>query len=224
MKNVNTSPRPLVDWEAVERDYRPGVLSLAEIGRLHGVTKGRISQVSKRDGWVRDLAARIKVKAEAKLNEAAVNAALNDPRRKATDEQTVEAVAALKVNVLLGQRGDVAVVRVLQRKLAAELTTVSDNLPALEELGDAMRSEDERGQDKRNDLYRAILALPARIKATRDLSEAQRVTVELEGRLFGIAGGEVPTTPVAQLTDEELTRRLQHFVDRAALPVAVTRA
>jgi len=112
----------LVDWEAVERDYRTGVLSLAEIGRLHGVTKGRISQVSKRDGWVRDLAARIKIKAEAKLNEVAVNAALNDPRRKASDEQTVEAVAALKVNVLLGQRGDVAVVRVLQRKLAAELT------------------------------------------------------------------------------------------------------
>ncbi len=96
-------------------------------------------------------------------------------------------------------------------------------MPALEELGDVMRSEDERGQDKRNDVYRAILALPARIKATRDLSEAQRVTVELEGRLFGIAGGEVPTTPIAQLTDEELTRRLQHFVDRAALPASRTR-
>ena len=53
-----------VDWDAIERDYRAGVLSLREIGASQSVTEGAIRKRAKRDGWSRDLGARIQAKAD----------------------------------------------------------------------------------------------------------------------------------------------------------------
>lgn len=41
------------DWEAIERDYRAGVLSLREIAIPNGITEGAIRKRAKRDGWER---------------------------------------------------------------------------------------------------------------------------------------------------------------------------
>lgn len=57
--------RKQIDWEKIEFDYRAGVKSLREIGDLYGCTEGAIRKRAKRDGWERDLAARIKAKADA---------------------------------------------------------------------------------------------------------------------------------------------------------------
>ena len=47
--------KPAIDWQAIERDYRAGVLSYTEIGALHGVSKGRISLVEKKVELMRKL-------------------------------------------------------------------------------------------------------------------------------------------------------------------------
>lgn len=47
------SERKTVDWEAVERDYRAGVLSLREIATRHGCSHVAITKRAKRDGWER---------------------------------------------------------------------------------------------------------------------------------------------------------------------------
>ena len=50
--------KPTIDWEAVERDYRAGILSVREIGAKCGCTHTAINKRAKRDGWERDRAAR----------------------------------------------------------------------------------------------------------------------------------------------------------------------
>ena len=47
-----------IDWEAVERDYRSGILSVREIGLANGCTHTAINKRAKRDGWERERAAR----------------------------------------------------------------------------------------------------------------------------------------------------------------------
>ncbi len=56
-----------IDWERIEADYRAGLLSLREIAAANpGVSHVSISKHAKRDGWIRDLSAKINAKAEAK--------------------------------------------------------------------------------------------------------------------------------------------------------------
>ena len=53
------------DWESIERDYRAGLLSVREMAATYGVSHVAIMKRAKKDGWERDLSAKIKAKAEA---------------------------------------------------------------------------------------------------------------------------------------------------------------
>jgi len=56
---VNTS-RSKADWEAIEREYRAGQLSIREIGRKHGVSDTAVRKEAKARGWVRGEAAPVR--------------------------------------------------------------------------------------------------------------------------------------------------------------------
>ena len=101
------SSQSVVDWEAVEREYRAGQATLSEIGGAHGISKGRISQVAKKNGWDRDLSARIRIKAEAKLNSEALNAQLNQAEKRASDAEIVEFAATTVAAVQKAHRADI---------------------------------------------------------------------------------------------------------------------
>ena len=96
----------MLNWQAIELDYRAGVLSYTEIGALHGVSKGRISQVAKAKGWEQDLKAKIHAKAEAKLNAAAVNSTLNS-FNEVSQRQIIEAGSDRIARVRLEHRQDI---------------------------------------------------------------------------------------------------------------------
>lgn len=48
------------DWEAIEAACRAGLLSVREIVSHHGVTHTATNKRAKRNGWERDLKAKIK--------------------------------------------------------------------------------------------------------------------------------------------------------------------
>lgn len=52
-----------VDWEALEPHYRSGIRSLKELGKEFGCSDAAIVKHAKRNGWERDLSAKIKAKA-----------------------------------------------------------------------------------------------------------------------------------------------------------------
>lgn len=176
-----------VDWEAVELQYRAGIRSLKDIGAEYGVSDAGIIKRAKRNGWARDLRAKIQAKAEAKVSASLVSKEVS-AQTKIAERQIVEANAQAVADVRLAHRKDIRRARSLANAMLDELEqqTVPENLALLRELGELMRSPDDKGIDKRNDLYQAVLALPERSKTMKVLVESLRTVVDMERTAFGM--------------------------------------
>ena len=72
--------KKVIDWEAIERDYRAGILSLREIAAVHGCSHVAISKRARAEAWARDLAAKIQALVDA------VNGAFMLIRRAALEQ------------------------------------------------------------------------------------------------------------------------------------------
>lgn len=93
-----------VDWEAVEREYRGGILSLREIAELHpGTNHTAIARKVKKDGWERNLSAKIKAKADALVTKHSVTASVTE-KGAVSERQVIETNAQAIVNVRLSHR------------------------------------------------------------------------------------------------------------------------
>ena len=181
-------PRSSADWEKVETQYRAGVQTLREIAKEHGITEGAIRKRAKRDGWERDLSAKIVAKAESLVRRAEVRDEVrNDPSTLAAERGIVEANAQVIADAVLHQRRDVQRARGVVQKLFAEMDGQVDGVEDLERLGELLANADEDGaNDRLNALYRKIIAFPSRVDSTRKLAESLRVLVELERKVLRI--------------------------------------
>ena len=185
---METTHKPAPDWEKIEADYRAGVLSLREIAEAHpGTNHVAIARKAKRELWSRDLSAKIRAKADALVTERTVTADVTAERR-VSERDIIDANAQAIVSVRLAHRKDIQRSRSITMRLLEELELQSgrENAELLEQLGELMRREDDRGQDKLNDLYQKIISLPGRAKTMKDLGESLRVLVTLERQAFGL--------------------------------------
>lgn len=203
--------RKVVDWEALELQYRAGIRSLKDIGREFNVSDAAIVKRAKRDGWERDLKAKIQAKADAKVSASLVSAEVR-AQTKVAERIVVEANAEAVANVRLAHRVDIQRGRRLVLKLLAELEQQTDQVPELQELGEMMRKDDDKGQDRLNDIYRAVISLPERTKTMKALAEALRILVSLEREAFGIG----VTLDAGAEGDKDFLERLLHARARAA--------
>ena len=189
-----------VDWERIELDYRAGAMSLREIAANHpGTNHVAIARRAKTEGWTRDLSERIKAKAEDLVTRAAVTADVT-ANRAVTEKQVVEANAQDQASVRLSHRKDIQRKRAIVASLMDEMEAQvgPENAALLAGLGEVMRSPDENGQDKLNDLYRRIISLPERAKTAKTLAETLRIAVDMERQAFGMdAKGADGATPGA---------------------------
>lgn len=201
--------RQAVDWQAVERDYRAGILSLREMSAAHGVSHVAIKKHAEKTGWSRDLSAKIKAKADELVNRAAVNKEVN--AAGAVSEREVIESNALQIARVRGtQRSDITRGRSLCMRLLVELESQTGNLPELQALGEMLRAPDDTGADKLNDIYRAVISLPERTKTMKALADSLKTLIGLEREAYNIDA----TTPDAVKT----------LVDLAAIPPAERQA
>ena len=184
-----------VDWDAVELAYRAGVRSLKDIGKEFGVSDAGILKRAKRDGWARDLSAKIKAKAEAKVSAAAVSGEVS-ALTKLAENQVVEANAQMQADIILSHRQDVGRARKLAMKLLEELEHQSDDCGLYDELFDLLQKDEGSGKrrndaanTRRRELLNKVIALPSRTKTMKELSETLRNLVSLEREAFGIDKG-----------------------------------
>ena len=185
---METTNKPAPDWEKIEADYRAGILSLREIAEAHpGVNHVAITRRAKREGWSRDLSAKIRAKADALVTDHAVTADVT-AQRHVSEREIIDANAQAIVSVRLSHRKDIQRSRRIAMALLEELEQQAggEQVAMLEQLGELLRSEDDKGQDKLNDLYRKIISLPGRAKTMKDLGESLRVLVTLERQAFGL--------------------------------------
>lgn len=56
-----------IDWEAIEKDYRAGRLSVVAVAAHHGVSRTQLNAKAKKEGWTRDLSAAIEQRTQEKI-------------------------------------------------------------------------------------------------------------------------------------------------------------
>jgi len=179
------------DWERIEADYRAGVLSVREIAVSQGISHTAVQKRAKAEGWERDLSKRIQAKAEALVakREVATQVATE---RTATDAVIVEANAQVIANIRLSHRTDISRARSVAMSLLGELEIETDNVDLFEQLGDLLRSDDDRGQDKRNEVYRKVISGAARVDSMKKLAETLKTLIGLEREAYGVTEELLP--------------------------------
>jgi len=192
------------DWERIEQLFRAGVLSLREIAAAcPGSNHVAIARRAKKHGWVQDLSAKIKAKANDLVTRQGVTADVT-AERAVTDRAVIEVNAQAIANIRMAHRGDISRGRRLTNKLLDELEGLTDNRHLFEELGELMRSEDDNGQDKRNDLYQKIIDLPGRSKTMKEMAETLKTLISIERQAYDLdtkSGGN-DADELSKLMDE----------------------
>lgn len=174
------------DWAEIEAAYRAGTETLRAIASKHpGINHVAIKRLADKEGWGRDLSARIRSKADDLVTRDAVTASVTrvSPVREKT---IVDANALLQATRILEQRKDVVKARRLVGKLFAELDSTTDALELMEQIGELMASPDEAGIDKMNELYRKVISLPGRVDMAKKLVETLEKLINAERRVFNI--------------------------------------
>jgi hypothetical protein len=203
------SPKPGVDWELVEREYRAGLKTLRQIGEEHGVSHTAIQKKARQWGWVRDLSERIQQKAKNKIARQVVARSVSR-ERELSDTETVEAYSDVLASVDMIQRQDLRLAIDNSRRQLQELVTLSDPKfrDTLEAIAAAM---DESGPtnnggwktDKVNEMYRYVISLAGRIKMSKEIAAAYAVYIPIQRKIFGLDGERWRTTGY-----EDLLRRI----------------
>lgn len=193
------------DWEAIESAYRAGLLSLREIASQHGISEGAIRKRAKRDDWSRDLNAKVKERADDLVRKAEVRKQVRT-ETTLTERVLIDATAEVIANVRMEHRGDIRRAREITNCLFDELAAECADVAALKKLGELMFDPDDKGRDKLNELYLAVISLPERVKSAKALSEALKNLIALERQAYDI-GEKAPDQVVATLSDlmDELT-------------------
>ncbi|EPL5160152.1 hypothetical protein LL320_001372 [Proteus mirabilis] len=187
------------DWEAIESAYRAGVMSIREIASQYEITHQAISKRAKKEGWERDLKAKVKARAENLVAKREV-ASLVATEKAISERQLIEANAEVIANVRMEHRGDIRRARELTNNLFDELSAECADVPALRKLGELMFSPDDNGRDKLNEIYHSIISLPERVKSAKSLSETFKNLVGLERQAYGLDDVQ-PNKTASQLSE-----------------------
>lgn len=184
MSEEKKPKKPPVDWEAVEREYRAGVKSLKMIGADFGVSDAGIIKRARKEGWTRNLGAKIQAKAEALVSAGVVSAEVSAQTTKLIERQVIDANAELLANVMRGHRKDVGRLRGVVSVLLEKVESILNESDLFKQIGEVCFSPDDNGIDKVNELYRKVIELPTQTDTTKKLAETMKVLIELERKVF----------------------------------------
>jgi hypothetical protein len=173
------------DWEAIERDWRPRILTNRELSRLHGPSEGAIRKRAIQYGWKPDLTKKIKDK---------VNDRLANPEEAAkTDAEIVDLAAATVVQVVRSHRKQITRGMEAVDCLLGQLTDDAvhrDKIEAFIEEQTAIEDDDDEGDKKRKlakrDRMMKAINLGAHASVAVNLTNALKNLITLERQSFNL--------------------------------------
>lgn len=198
-KTAKYGPRKDVDWVAVERHFRAGIMPIAQISREYGVSRKAIDKRADSGNWVRDIAVKVAKSTERKIIEKVVAqhaeqvAAESEPAvapqvagrtppatlpsrptkdqiRRAKDEALIEDFSEVASEVDLAQRKTVSRALRVQDSMLDELEALTD--PRFREfLEELAEQKDESGPT------------PGGGWKTDKINELYRYVISLAGRI-----------------------------------------
>lgn len=192
-----TDKKKITDWERIEFDYRAGILSLREIAAAHDITEGAIRKRAKRDGWERDLGAKIRAKAESLVRKDVVRSEVRSSSAyQTTEKEVIEANAQLQANALLDHRKNIKRGRTLAMKLLVEVEAQTDDLDLFERLGELFVETNEGESPERlrrmQETFDRVLSTPSRIDGLKKLSDTMKNLIALERQALGLSADYLP--------------------------------
>ena len=182
-----------IDYDRIEPGWRAGLLSPHQLAALYTEETGqKVSHAAiikhfKKSGIARDLSSKINDRANAMVTEAMVTGKVTS-KPSIPDSLIIEQGSVQVATVKLAHRRDIHRARNLANALLDELEKQTDpiTLALLADLGELLRNPDDKGMDKLNDLYHAIIALPERSKTMKVLVESLQKLVDMERTAFGM--------------------------------------
>ena len=168
--------RPSADWEAIEREYRAGQLSVSEIGRLHGVSHTAINKRAKKEEWARDLSSRVREAVSARLVSEEVSIA--------TEVAAIDLAAARGVKIIREHQSSIGRGQKLVNLLFEEMEQATTSISEIEDEIEIETANDKNTQ-RRTIMLKAV-ALPTRASTLSSLSAALKTLVGLERQAFNL--------------------------------------
>lgn len=206
-------PRCVADWESIEKDYRAGVLSIREVGKLHSVSDTAIRKKAKVEGWQRDLTARVAEVVRSELVRSEVRTA--SPQ---TEREIIEVAAATVVQIVRGHRGRIRQGNELVDLLTKQLIDVAGKRDEFE--GDIeIACRDDKSPERFSRLMKAV-SLEKHAAIAVNLANATKTWVGLERQAFNIEDGSGGGSPqdvdvVSRYTDTERAVRMSALLAKA---------
>jgi hypothetical protein len=183
----SASERPRVDWDAVDRDYRAGNLTVRELATKHGTNHATIVRRAKRLGLTRDLSEAVREATNARLIAETITKEVTKSHHEVTN--TVLAAAEVNAQVVMGHRQELSQARALANALLAELQQAALTADDLEMLAEILAGEGAKPADlaKARNAVARTLGLGGRVTSIRALGEtfvrlqaAERVAYGIE--------------------------------------------
>lgn len=194
------------DWEAIERQYRAGVVSVREIGREHGVSDTAIRKRATAENWERDLTGKVKERTRVKLVRSSSSHDGSHEQRAQTDAEIIEEASETQVTVVKTHRRDIAIGRRIVSTLFGELMEATEQRHEIAEAVEEATAKDKDGK-RRAMMHRAV-ALPSRAATAQSLANAMKTLVTLERQAFNIetdaSDEEVPVSVRVQIEDASI--------------------
>lgn len=172
-----------VDWEGVEREYRIGQLTVAQIAEKYGVSRRQVDRRAKSEEWTRDLSESVKAATKAKvISEAVKQAQEGADASVAKDFSEVDLAANVNASLIMRHQKRAAAISDALDSMVSELQDASANPQALEQLVLAVGQEDPLAAAG----IAKAMSLPSRISIAKAASETLSKLVTIERQAFGL--------------------------------------
>lgn len=115
------------DWEAIERDYRAGQLSIRHLATKHDIPESTVRSKAKAEGWQRDLTEDVRAATKAKLSRTSRSGVAQDEDAAIIEEASSDAAALVTEHRLAVARW---------RRIADRLAGTLETVPVREDNAD----------------------------------------------------------------------------------------
>lgn len=157
-----------IDWEAIERDYRSGQLTLVDVAKKHGVSDSQIRAKAKKNEWPRDLSVAIEQRTKEKISAIDISEIVEQSAK----ESAQKSVALIKSAI--EQASDVAAGVVIKHR--ASIKMEMERAQSIEAILDEHMSSAESVRDI-NTIAQAYKTL---VDAKAKLRDQERVVFNLD--------------------------------------------
>ena len=211
--------RKQIDWEAIEREYRLGQLTLRELSVKFGPSFGTIGKRARKEGWVQDKTEEVRRRTKAILateNDTPQDTPEDTDTKKGHKKDTeptqndIEAAAMARVKIVRGHRKTLSTGHTTVNILQSQLNYALENRDEIEadiikdtEPPEGANSATIRSENARRKAMLKAVSLPSHAGVMRDLSVAMKNLIPLERQAFNLDDESEPDTGAKEFTPKE---------------------